>query len=72
LSVQKITATVAHRPVAELPLQHAERMPESRTKPRFQRLKLFGEPPKYHWLPFFAWCIAGSRLPLLFLIEVVR
>jgi len=37
-------AAVAHRRVTELPLQHAERMLDSRAKPRLQRLKLSGEP----------------------------
>jgi hypothetical protein len=26
--------------------------------------------PKYHWLPFFVWCISGSRSPLAFLVEL--
>jgi hypothetical protein len=26
--------------------------------------------PKYHWLPFFVWCISGSRSPLLFFVEL--
>src|SRR3954465_6317950 len=26
--------------------------------------------PKYHWLPFFVWCISGSRCPVLFLVEL--
>ena len=26
--------------------------------------------PKCHWLPFFAWCISGSRSPLAFLVEL--
>src|SRR5271168_2479453 len=25
--------------------------------------------PKYHCLPFFTWCISGSRAPLLFLVD---
>src|SRR5215472_3003335 len=25
--------------------------------------------PKYHWLPFFVWCIAGSRALSAFLVE---
>jgi hypothetical protein len=25
--------------------------------------------PKYHWLPFLVWCIAGSRAFLAFLVE---
>ena len=26
--------------------------------------------PKCHWLPFFVWCISGSRSPLSFLVEL--
>ena len=26
--------------------------------------------PKYHWLPFFVWCIPGLRFPLLFLFLI--
>jgi hypothetical protein len=26
--------------------------------------------PKCHWLPFFVWCISGSRSPVLFLVEL--
>ena len=25
--------------------------------------------PKYHWLPFFVWCISGSRAFARFLVE---
>jgi hypothetical protein len=26
--------------------------------------------PKNHWLPFFVWCISGSRTPVEFLAEL--
>jgi hypothetical protein len=26
--------------------------------------------PKYYWLPFFVWCISGSRSPVLFFVEL--
>ena len=26
--------------------------------------------PKYHWLPFFVWCISPSRSPSLFFVEL--
>ena len=25
--------------------------------------------PKYHWFPFFVWCISGSRSPLRFFVD---
>src|SRR3990167_4990752 len=26
--------------------------------------------PSHYWLPFFTWCISGSRSPLAFLVEL--
>jgi len=37
--------------------------------PSFASTPICAFRPKYHWSPFFVWCISGSRSPLAFLVE---
>src|SRR5215213_6339740 len=39
------------------------------TKPEATSTPTWAFIPKCHWLPFFVWCISGSRLFCLFLVE---
>ena len=39
------------------------------TTPCFESTPMCAFSPKYHWLPFLVWCIAGSRWPVEFLVD---
>src|SRR3954452_1514874 len=39
------------------------------TRPEATSTPIWAFIPKCHWLPFFVWCISGSRLCCLFLVE---